>query len=303
MLSSLNRTFAHYVDTVVLYVMHRHFPNSFEQSYNDAPDFSEVLAATAVNSQKTDPYSLTAPGEHPIWIDTTLGEELCHIKVRPAIDPHAPLLLYHHGLNEQPYDRSWKRIMRRPLAVHSVCIQAPFHENWLRPIGIGMSTLQHTYQMLAASLRILELVQSQFETEGAAYTVMAGVSWGGITSMVYAGMFQQVRAVVPMFSSPDISQVMWDTAASFHRPIPLSREQMREVLDFTPVAQPNGKTQVFPLLGEYDRFFRLPYHQEKFAQRPLAIVPAGHITGLYMHNYLYNHLKYVFTELEHGDHS
>ena len=145
------------------------------------------------------------------------GEEsiLSHVRVRLSPDPAAPLVIFHHGFSELPYYNSWRRIFRQMPAfpLSTVCIQAPFHNHWRDPFREAFRSVRRVYQTFAGSLRLIELVQKQFEANGAAYTVLAGVSWGGVTSMLYAGEFGGVRAVAPMLSSPNLAQVIRDGAA------------------------------------------------------------------------------------------
>jgi hypothetical protein len=163
-MSFINKSLAQQVDKWVLYTMNRRLPDSFEASYEQSPALETVLAQTSVNLSKTALYQLSAPGEHPVWLDTAQGDLLCHVRVRPAVDPKAPLLLYHHGFNEWPYTNSWRRIFRQPLPVsaHAVCVQAPFHAHWLDPLLKGFVSLQSVYQIFAGSLRIMELLHSHF---------------------------------------------------------------------------------------------------------------------------------------------
>ncbi len=281
-----NKAMAENIDKFVLYTLNRRIPGSFEASYHDSPTFEAVLAQTRINVRKTAVYNLTAPGEHTIWLDTIAGELRCRIRVRPAVDPAAPLVMFHHGFNEMPYDISWRRLFYHPTLsnVHAVCIQAPFHESYLQPTAEGFATVQNVYQMFAGSLRMMELVQSCFEGEGVVETAVTGVSWGGITSLLYEGVFQRTRAVIPLLSSPNLAQVIWDIAELFGRKITLSRAEVAQVFDFTSYYQRCDPDKVFPLMGEHDRFFRLEHHGRLFVtppsrERPYATIPDGHITG------------------------
>lgn len=281
-----NKTISEQIDKFVLYTMQRRIPGSFESSYQESAAFEAVLAETQVNVRKTAVYNLTAPGEHTVWLDTMSGPIRCRVRVRPAIEPEAPLVLFHHGFNEMPYHISWRRIFYHPsLAnIHAVCIQAPFHDNFLHPIGKGLATVQNAYQMFAGSLRMMAILQTCFEGQGAAYTAVAGVSWGGITSLLYEGLFQNSRAVIPLLSSPDLAQVMWDIAQLFNRPLTVTQADLIRIFDFTHYYQQCDPEKVFPLMGEHDRFFPLEHHGELFVtppsrQRPYTTIPGGHITG------------------------
>ncbi len=291
---TLSRSFDQLVDKSVLYTLNRRVSDSLERTYRESLSFDEVLAQTQVNRQKTAVYHLSAPGEHPIYLDTPSGEIRCHVRVRLSANPRAPLLLYHHGINELPYTASWGRIFYRThFPVHNVCIQAPYHDSWMAPFAEGFASLQSIYQMFAGSLRLMELVQSHFEEQGAAYTMLTGVSWGGMTSMLYEGLFQNTRAVIPMLSSPDLAQVIWDIAQMFHRPVPLSLPLMKQYLDFTPYFRQCDPQKVFPVMGENDLFFRMDNHAGIFADAGLQTIASGHITGLWQPQPLRQHVSGV----------
>ncbi len=274
----LLNTVASGLDRLVIYWMYRRLPLSFRTSVPDAPEWPTVLAGTAVDEQRTPAYSILAPGKRPIWL-RSLDELLCcHVHVRLHSDPTAPLLVYHHGLSEWPYDRSWRALLREPLSfpAHHVLIQAPFHSHWREPLAEGFASLQRVYQTLAGSLRMIELVRQQFHEAGAAYTVLAGVSWGGVSSLLYAGEFGDVRAVAALLASPDVAQVIWDGAEICRTDPDISRAELDAVLDFSPQTAGYDRNRVFPLLGESDQFFPPDKHAAAFEREPV-VIPRGHV--------------------------
>lgn len=280
---NIRQTMIQQIDKAVLYSLNRSVPDSLESSVAQAPTLEEVLAETQVDKRQTAVYQLTAPGEHSIVLQTGIGEIKCRVYVRPAVNPQAPLLLFHHGINEYPYTNAWLRLFPKsaPLPFHTVCIQAPFHDNWLDPIKKGFASVRNLYQIFAGSLRMMAMVQRQFEAEGAAYTTAAGVSWGGITNVLYESMFQQTRAVIPMLASPNLAQVISDVSNMFNRPMQLTQAELRRYLDFTDYYQQCAPNRVFPLLGENDMFFRMEKHADLFAERPLVTTPGGHISNMW----------------------
>lgn len=143
--------------------------------------------------------------------------------------------------------------------------------------------------MLAGSLRLMELVQNQFEAEGVSHTTLAGVSWGGITSLLYEGLFQRTDRVISMLASPNIARTIWDIADLFQRPLPVSYEELATYLDFSAYYRQSNH-HVYPLLGEDDLFFRWQHHANLFSERPLVTVPGGHITNLWRNQALQHHL-------------
>lgn len=296
---SFRHTMLQHIDKAVLFSLNRRVPDSLESSVAAAPDFEDVLAETRVDTRKTAVYPLTAPGEHLITLQSPMGELACRVYVRPTVSPQAPLLLFHHGFNEYPYTNTWRRLFPKsvPLPFHTACIQAPYHDNWQDPVQKGFASVEGVYQIFAGSLRLMELVQQQFAAEGAAYTAASGVSWGGITSLLYEGVMQQTRAVIPMLASPNLAQVIWDISDLFNRPMQLTQDELRHYLDFTDYYQQCAPNRVFPLLGENDLFFRMENHAELFAERPLVTIPSGHISSMWHSAPMRDHILNVLEKL------
>lgn len=293
------------IDRWVLRSMHRRMPASFRDIHQDAPSFDEVLAETAVDNHKTPADSIYAPGVRTVWLRSGNESILTHVRVRLSPDPAAPLIIFHHGFSEFPYYNSWRRIFSRPpsIPVSTVCIQAPFHNDWREPFREAFRSVHRVYQTFAGSLRLIELVQRQFEAQGAAYTMLTGVSWGGVTSMLYAGQFGGVRAVAPMLSSPNLAQVITDAAALFGEKIPVPQAELDDLLDFTPRCN-YDPALVFPLLGEIDVFFAPERHAKNFAAEPVVIHRA-HVSALYgvqpLRDHIYSVLEWAENNPLHDD--
>jgi hypothetical protein len=266
--------------------MNRRIPQNGAARFECPVTLEEVLAQSRIIEDKTPPYQLTSPGEHKLHLATRMGEITCKVKVRPAAKASAPLLLYHHGLAEIPYTSSWGRLLpaNKPLPAHTVAVQAPYHANMSQPMSTGFSSIEHLYQMLAGSLRIMQTVQEQFEKEGAAYTLASGVSWGGITSLLYGGLFGNTRATVPLFASPKLSQVIWDAAQLLGRELPVSRAELDALLDFTSIYDRIDRHQIFPVLGEHDLFFRHQNHAMVYEGTSLITLPVTHVGAIWASN-------------------
>jgi len=293
--STFGRSLAKQVDKLVLYGMNRQVPSSLENSYHNAPTLAEMLERTQIDLVQTAVYPLIAPGEHIIWLNTPMGSIRCRVRVRLAADPKAPLLIYHPGFNELPYTASWSRIFpaNRSFPFHNICIQAPFHEKWGDPLTKGFATVESIYQIFAGSLRIMLEMQQLFAAQGADQTFLAGISWGGITSILHEGMFQQSDAVITMLSSPRLALAMQGIADMFQRPVPVPWKEMSHLLDFTPYYEQCADEKLFPLLGEDDQFFPMDQHAAVFGERPLTTVAGGHITTMWQARVLRDHIMRV----------
>ena len=275
-----------HMDRMALFAMNWRIPDMGAALLNCPVTLEEVLEQTRVRNDQLPPYQLTAPGEHKIQLETRLGNIECKIMVRPAADVNAPLLLYHHGLAEFPYTSTWQRLLPKdsPISAHTVAIQAPYHNGLTDPVRKGFSSIEHLYQMFAGSIRIMQYVQDEFARQGSPYSVVSGVSWGGITSLLYEGLLGKTRATVPFFASPRLAQAVWDAAQMFGRDLPVTRDELDEMLDFTPIYERIDHRQVFPVLGEYDLFFRFENHAPVYDKKSLVTLPLTHVGAMWQSN-------------------
>ncbi len=283
---------------MALYAINRQIPESGTTHFRTPVTLADVLAQTQVKVAAAPAHLITMPGEHDIHLATRLGDLTCRVTVRRTAESSAPLLLYHHGLAEHPYTSSWGRLLpkREFFPAHTVAIQAPYHSNMSDPLRIGFSSTEHLYQMFAGSLRIMAHVQEQFEGEGTPFTVAGGVSWGGITSLLYEGFFGSTRATIPFFASPKLSQAIWDIAELFGRELPVSRDDLDALFDFTPIYERIDQRQVFPVMGEHDLFFRLDNHKGVYEEGSLLTLPVAHVGAMWFSNgALREHLLKVLT--------
>lgn len=286
---------AQQIDRIALTYMNHNLPASFEPSYHHAPTLESVLANTQVYQAPVTPTDLSRPGQYHVLIETTTGILPTRFKLQPAIRPDAPLILFHHGFNELPYDSSWQRVFRpgqNYRDCHLACVQTLFHNHWADPLKQGFATLESVYQMFATSLRLMAYLQDHFEAQGSPYTAAVGYSWGGVTSLLYQGLYGRAKAVAPLFAGPDLGQVLLDIATMFNRIIQVPPDTISELLDFTPYYHACDPTCVFPLLGEHDVYFRLPHHQASFNQSAKTI-SSSHITGMWNPPAIRQHLDSV----------
>jgi hypothetical protein len=306
-MASIADTFAQTLDKLALAGLNRRLPGTFETSYVENAGLEDVFAETRVvlpmGEADTVRANLFSGGYRSIFLETAQGLVRGGISVTPAEEEDAPLLLYHHGFSEYPWDKNSSRLFGDPgpFHAHIVRIQAPYHTNWADPLRKGFASLSNVYRMLAGSLRLMEFSHHYFQEQGTPYTVAAGVSWGGITSILYQATCEQARAVIPLLSSPNLAQVILDTAELFNRPISLDRAKIQDALDFTPYYERCQAGSVFPVLAEKDLFFRLENHADLFAGGPLVTVPESHITGCWRVDTLREHILGVLERLQNDD--
>lgn len=269
------------IDNLVLGTFNTQIPRTFERSYASAPSLEQVLAETHVVNPLVRPMWPLRKGEYRFILATVFGRMRLRIRVYPAARPDAPLLLYHHGICVVPYYALGRPLIRPRTAfdAHIVMLQAPFHRWWFDPLRNGLATVHHAYQMLIGSVRMMQMVHDFYQQVGSEYTVVTGVSLGGIISFLFQSLFDEpARAIVPLIASPNMAQVFWDAAQLVKRPLSLSRQQMTDLFDFTPYFEQCDGACFHPLLASDDQFFTVASHLPILQHTHVKVLPASHVT-------------------------
>lgn len=283
-IAAVKTRLAQRLDQVMLATFNTQIPDTFQKTYHLTPSLEEVLGRTRVRFPLTPSLGWLRAGEYRFWLDCDFGRIPLHLRIQPAQRLDAPLLLYHHGLAERPYDGRARRLFSPPerFDAHVVMLQAPFHRTTFDALRRGMQSMHHLYQMLMGSVRMMDMVQTYYENLGVPYTIAVGTSLGGIISILYEGLLGRTAAVVPIIASPDMGRVMWDAAHLVGRKLQVGREVFDHYLNFTPYFQRADPAKFFPLLSEADVFFLKQYHAGIFEEHqcPIDWLPAeSHITG------------------------
>src|SRR5712691_5694065 len=128
------RWFHEAVDRLHVACLHRLMPRVFRHSI-DSPPLSAHVAAVQLSLP-----ARTATRYYTVTARTLVGELAAGFQVRWGPQPGLPVLVYHHGIAEMPYDKSFRGIFRGslPAQAHLVAVQAPFHRHWFELLpGLG----------------------------------------------------------------------------------------------------------------------------------------------------------------------
>jgi hypothetical protein len=243
-----------------------------------SPSLREHLEAVRLST-----LPLTASKRYALTADTLVGPLACGYRVQLGSRPDLPVLIYHHGIAEMPYDRSFRGIFGwRGIEAHLVALQAPFHRTWWT-VGRGLSTVGHFMAMCAVSIAMMEAVQRQFQDYGASHSLISGLSLGGFLALMHHLHIGTANRYAPLLAGPDIAHTMLETP--FARLLtPEARAQIEHIqslLDFRRAFQASDTRRIFPLLARYD--LDMPYHHLHPCyldrQVPTVILERGHITG------------------------
>src|SRR5262249_6210882 len=159
---------------------------------------------------------LTPPRHYTVRAYTLIGEVAAGFQVRWGPQPDLPAIVYHHGIAEMPYDKSFRGIFRGslPVQAHLVAIRAPFHRTWLDLLP-GLRSMQHFLTMCAVAVRLGESVRQALLARGARGSMVVGISLGGFLALVHHLIFDTADGYVPLLAGPDLAHVMLNT--HYHR--------------------------------------------------------------------------------------
>lgn len=242
------------------------------------------LSAPPLTTQKR--YRLTA--------DTLAGPLTCGYRVRLGSRPDLPVLIYHHGIAEMPYDKSFCGIFGgRKIDAHLVALQAPFHHTWWT-VSKGLTTISRFMAMCAVSIAMMEAVRRRFQDYGTSPCLISGLSLGGFLALMHHVHVGTANRYAPLLAGPDLAHTMLYTP--FGRLLTsearAQTEHVRSLLDLRQAFQASDTRHIFPLLARYD--LHMPYHHLHpcylDSQVPMVILSRGHITGSLSYRALRHHL-------------
>lgn len=242
------------------------------------------LATPPLATQKS--YRLTA--------DTLVGPLDCGYQVRLGPRPDLPVLIYHHGIAEMPYDKSFRGIFGgRAISAHLVVLQAPFHRTWLT-VSKGLTTLNQFMAMCAVSITMMEAVRRLFLDYGAPRCLVSGISLGGFLTLMHHLFVGTADRYAPLLAGPDLAHTMLATpfVRLLNPEIQAQTEHLQTLLDFRQAFQASETRHILPLLARYD--LDMPYQHLQACYRnsqvPTATLDRGHITGSIAFSALRQHL-------------
>ena len=227
---------------------------------------------------------LTVARHYTVVARTLVGDLEAGFQVRWGPQPDLPVLVYHHGIAEMPYDKSFRGIFRGALATaaHLVVVRAPFHRTWLdlRP---GLAHMRHFLAMCAVTIQLGEAVRLALLARGARGSLVVGTSLGGFLALLHHLMLGTAAGYVPLLAGPDLAHVMLDTHyRHFLAPQALAQATvLQALLDFREDFQVSDTRHVWPLLARYDLDMLYAHHAACYAATrvPIVTIERGHITG------------------------
>ena len=213
-----------------------------------------------------------------------VGNVQAGFRFRPAPDAMRPVLIYHHGLGEIPYDHTFRWIFRRrtPVDAHLVAIRAPFHRSYIDCCR-GLASLSHFLAMCAVSVSLVEAVRRELVERGAQGSVVAGIGLGGFVALLHHLTYGTASRYAPLLAGPDLAHTLLCTpCGGFLAPQALAHpDHLPACLDLRQAFRASDTQRVFPMLARHDLWMPYAYHRAEYAAKgvPVAMIDRGHMTG------------------------
>jgi hypothetical protein len=266
------------IDRLHVALVSRLFPPVFRQGCT-SPALHEHLAAVRLTLPP-----LTTTRRYTLMVQTLVGELEAGVYVRLGPRPALPVVVYHHGIAEIPYDKTFRGIFRAkmPVPAHLVAIRAPYHRSHME-CARGLATLDRFLAMCAVSVALIEAVRQALVAQGAQGSVVTGTSLGGFLALMHHLTFGSADCCAPLLAGPDLAHVL--LATHYRRlvaPQVFSQPaSLQALLDFRQAFQTSATQRVFPLLARYDLCMLHAHHQACYAASGVRIttLERGHITG------------------------
>ena len=277
------------IDRLHVGLVSRLAPQIFRHG-NTSPSLQEHLTAVQLDLPE-----FTSARRSTLTARTLVGDLEARIQFRPGPHPTCPLIVYHHGVAEVPYDKTFRGIFRPqlPLDAHVVALGAPFHRSW-RTLFTGLATLDNFVAMCAVSIALIEAVRCVLAQRGAHGALVTGTSLGGFLSLMHHLFYGTAERYVPLLAGPDLAHVMLATHyRRFLAPQALAQPgRLQALFDFRDVFQASATHRVFPLLAAYDLDMVYAHHRQCYVacDVPVVTIPRGHITGCIAFTRLRTHL-------------
>ncbi|GIW73209.1 MAG: hypothetical protein KatS3mg102_2751 [Planctomycetota bacterium] len=274
------------------------------------PTYEELHAALSAQPPEIawppgDPVRACVPVELPL-----LGTRTCFElrRVAPARGEVDTLLVHHHGLGETRHTLLPRLLAACPPLrgrLDWIALKAVGHESAAQVARLISDRTRFMWAMAASVAiagRIAERLRARYR-----WIVFSGVSMGGLIALGTAAFARPgYDAYVPIAAGPDLADVLFRSALARGYQQRFRRREERAPwrwhLDLArPLAGGTGGAPIRPLLGRYDRVFRLEPQlraYERIRRARVAVVDRGHLTAPASVPLLARHIAAVLQELK-----
>lgn len=281
------------IDRTALYVGSRFMRKYFREGV-DSPSFRQHLDHISLELPLVD-----AEGGYEVRAETLAGRLEAAFRVAQWPGDHYPVIIYHHGASEIPFDYGFRRIFpseKLPVKVNLLLVRAPFHRS-LKDFQQGIRTLSNVVAMLAVSVYLIEKLLLCCRERGISQTLVAGTSLGGFISNLHHIYYNSADVYTPLLAGMAMNDAYLRSAYS--RAVAQEAKDQPDAIDsilnFEADFASRDSDNVYPLLARFDQIIRYKRQKASYGGRPITTIAKGHTTGALSYRQLRHH---VFKHLE-----
>ena len=243
-------------------------------------------------------------GVYELPAQSLVGELDPAFRISQWLGAGYPTIIFHHGTNENPYDRSFKSIFPRhkvEIPANLIVVRAPFNTS-LKAFTAAINQLANYAAMMAASVRLIDELVGYCQEQGSAPVLVSGISLGGFVTNLHYTYCGRADAYAPLLAGAAMDSVFLD---SIYRKLVAASDEadkatIRRVLNFEAAyAQASGQ-KAFPLLGRYDQYIRYERQKGCYGNRPITLLEKGHVTAALAYAPLRQHIMEAMVAVQRG---
>lgn len=254
-----------------------------------SPTFKEHLEAISMELP-----DITGEGFYEVKANTLVGELSSGFKIAQWKGESYPIIIYHHGVTELPFDLSFNKIFpykKKEVPANLIVIRAPFHSS-IKEFTNSIKELANYTAMLSVSTKLVEFLIQHYKKNTSNYIVVTGTSLGGFVTNLHHTYFNSADVYKPLLAGPCIGEVFLNGAYS-KMTAPLAKgnpETIRRILNFSDDFAKVDNINVYPLLGLHDQIMDFEVQKKFYREESIVIIEKSHTTGATAYKELREHI-------------
>ena len=222
-------------------------------------------------------------GQYEVEAETLIGVLNPAFRITQLKGKEYPIIIYHHGSGENPYDRSFNSIFpvkKMDIPANLIVIRAPFNRS-TKEYMTSIKDLANFVAMLSVSVKLIEQLISYCRERGTSCIVVSGISLGGWVTNLHHTYYNSADIYKPLMAGAELAEVFLNSVYK-KLTAPLAKEnpnQVRKILNFDDDFAKVDNSNVFPLLGRYDQIIKFERQKQCYDEHLITVLEKGHITG------------------------
>lgn len=275
----------------------------FFRESTTGPSFEEHVAAC-----KVDVPPIGEEGVHMLSAETLVGPLATAFEVARWRGSDHPTVIYHHGNNERPFDRSrWAKNTFRKIFLQDdsfeanlIVVRAPFHDGSLKEYLVRIGRISDFMAMVSVSVVVTEAIIKDLRRSGNKSILVSGISLGGWVTNLHHALFSTADLYVPMLAGTHLGHVFTESSYSkLTSPQGMrDKDAVNALLDFHDVYTRGGDHRSRPLLAIHDRFIDYDVQSASYQGIDVNVAERGHVTATLDDKLLRRHLLESLRHLE-----